>query len=47
MSATQDFDQLKSLFTDPIQQDYEVIRPIVLFSERVAERARQTGLERT
>ena len=47
MSHTQDFDQLQLQFIDPIQRDYEVIRPIVLFAERVAERARQTGLERT
>ncbi len=46
-SASDDFDQLKLLFTDPLQHDYEVIRPIVLFAETVAARSSQTGLERT
>src|SRR5262245_47891209 len=30
-----------------MQHDYEVIRPLVLFAETLAERSRQTGLERT
>jgi transposase InsO family protein len=46
VSASEDFAQLRLKFTDPIQHDYEVIRPIVLFSETTAERSRQTGLER-
>ncbi|MCP4257923.1 MAG: hypothetical protein GY774_10405, partial [Planctomycetes bacterium] len=37
---------LRLKFTDPIQQDYEVIRPVVLFSETITERSRQNGLER-
>ncbi len=45
--ASDDFDQLKLLFTDPIQHDYEVVRPIVLFSETVAVRSAQTDLDRT
>jgi hypothetical protein len=38
---------LRLHFTDPIQHDYEVIRPIVLFAEPVAERSRETDIERT
>ena len=47
MSAAEDFAQYKLQFVDYIQHDYEVIRPIVLFAETIAERRRQTGLERT
>lgn len=47
MAATEDFTQYKLQFVDYIQHDYEVIRPIVLFAETIAERSRQTGLERT
>lgn len=47
MSASEDFAQLKLKFIDPIQYDYEAIRPIVLFAETIAERSRQTGIERT
>lgn len=47
MSAAEDFAQYQLHFIDPIQDDYEVIRPIVLFAETIAERSRQTGLERT
>ena len=47
MSAAEDFAQYKLHFIDAIQHDYEVIRPIVLFAETIAERSRQTGLERT
>ena len=46
MSAAEDFAQYKLHFIDAIQHDYEVIRPIVLFAETIAERSRQTGLER-
>ncbi|MHC4207128.1 MAG: helix-turn-helix domain-containing protein, partial [Planctomycetota bacterium] len=46
-SAAADFAQLQLKFIDPIQHDYELIRPIVLFSDTtVAERSRQTGIER-
>ena len=38
---------LRLHFTNPIQHDYEVIRPIVLFAEPVAERSRETDIERT
>jgi transposase InsO family protein len=47
VSAAEDFTQYQLQFIDPIQYDYEVIRPIVLFAETIAERSRQTGLERT
>lgn len=47
MDAKEDFTQLKLRFTDPIQHDYEVIRPIVLFSQLIAERSRETEIERT
>ena len=47
MSAAEDFAQYQLHFIDAIQHDYEVIRPIVLFAETIAERSRQTGLERT
>jgi hypothetical protein len=44
---TDDFHQLKLLFSDPLQHDYEVIRPIVLFAEQVAVRSEQTGIHRS
>ena len=47
MSAAEDFAQYKLQFVDYIQHDYEVIRPIILFAETIAERSRQTGIERT
>jgi transposase InsO family protein len=47
VSAAEDFTQYQLQLIDPIQYDYEVIRPIVLFAETIAERSRQTGLERT
>ena len=47
MSAKEEFEQIRRQFIDPIQHDYEVIRPIVLFAETAAERSRQTGVERT
>jgi hypothetical protein len=47
VSASEQFDQLKLKFIDYLQHDYEVIRPIVLFAESVAERSRQTEIERT
>ena len=42
-----DFHQLKLRFSDPLQHDYEVIRPIVLFAETVTARSEQIGVERT
>jgi transposase InsO family protein/transposase len=47
VSAAEDFAQYKLQFVDYIQHDYEVIRPIVLFAETIAERSRQTGIERS
>ena len=47
MSAQEDFEHIRRQCVDPIQHDYEVIRPIVLFAETAAERSRQTGVERT
>jgi hypothetical protein len=47
VSAQEEFVHIRQHFIDPIQHDYEVIRPIVLFAETAAERSRQTGIERT
>ena len=47
MPAAEDFAQYKLQCIDDIQHDYEVIRPVVLFAETIAERSRQTGVERT
>jgi transposase InsO family protein len=47
VSAQEEFAHIRQQFIDPIQYDYEVIRPIVLFAETAAERSRQTGVERT
>lgn len=47
MTPAEDFGQLRLRFTDLVQHHYEVIRPIVLFSETVSERSRQTSVERT
>jgi len=43
----EDFTQLKLLFTDPIQHDYETIRPVVLFSQSVNSRSEETEVPRT
>jgi transposase InsO family protein/transposase len=45
--AEEDFHQLKLHFIDPIQHDYELIRPIVLFGAPVTERSQQTDIART
>jgi transposase InsO family protein len=47
MPASEAFAQLRLRFIDPIQHDYEVIRPIVLFAQPVTERSRETEVERT
>jgi hypothetical protein len=47
MSAQEDFEQIKRQVVDPIQHDYEAIRPVVLFSETAAARSLETGIERT
>jgi transposase InsO family protein len=41
------FEQLALRFTDPIQHDYEVIREVVLFGSPPAQRADETGLDRS
>jgi len=47
VSAAEEFAQYQLHFIEYMPHDYEVIRPIVLFAETIAERSRQTGLERT
>ena len=47
MPEQDEFEQIRRQCVDPLQHDYEVIRPIVLFAETAAERSRQTGIERT
>jgi transposase InsO family protein len=47
VSAAAEFAQLRLKFTDPVQHEYEIIRPIVLFETTISERSRQTDLERT
>lgn len=47
MSAQEDFERIKHQVVDPIQHDYEAIRPVVLFSETAAARSLETGIERT
>jgi hypothetical protein len=47
MQREEAFSQLYLRFTDPIQFDYEVIRPIVLFSQSVSERSDETEIPRT
>ena len=44
VQSRQDFAQLQERFRDPMQQRYELIRPLVLFQDRTAtERAEETG----
>jgi transposase len=44
VQSRQDFAQLHERFRDPMQQRYELIRPLVLFQDRTAtERAEETG----
>jgi hypothetical protein len=45
--AQEDFAQIKLHFVDSMQHDYEVIRPLVLFSETAAAHSLETGVERT
>ena len=47
MMPAEDFGQLRLKFTDPIQHEYEIIRPIVPFDKTISERSRQTDTERT
>jgi hypothetical protein len=47
MSTPEEFAQLKLNFIDPIQHQYEVIRPVVLLGETISARSRQTDVERS
>lgn len=47
MQQEEPFSQLYLKFTDPIQYDYEVIRPIVLHSQSVNSRSEETEVPRT
>ncbi|MCA9933325.1 MAG: transposase [Anaerolineales bacterium] len=47
METNHPFSQLQLQFIDPIQHDYEVIRPIILFSQPVAERSHETETPRS
>jgi transposase InsO family protein len=40
---TEQWEQLELLFTSPQQRQYELIRPVVLFGQPAAERARETN----
>jgi len=46
MPVPEDFHQVALRFTDPIQHDYEVIRPIMLADETIVARSYATGLDR-
>lgn len=46
MQPQDDFHQLALRFTDPVQHDYEVIRPLMLFEDTISARSRATGLDR-
>ena len=47
MQQEEPFSQLHLRFTDPIQYDYEVIRPIVLFAQSANSRSQETEVPRT
>jgi hypothetical protein len=47
MKPEEPFTQLYLKFTDPIQYDYEIIRPITLYSETVTARSQETETPRT
>ncbi len=47
MQPEEPFSQLHLRFTDPIQFDYEVIRPIVLFAQSTNSRSQETEVPRT
>ncbi len=42
MTPIEDFGQLRLRFIDPVQHNYEVIRPVVLYSETITERGRSS-----
>ncbi|HLL50588.1 MAG TPA: hypothetical protein VK356_07970 [Thermomicrobiales bacterium] len=41
---TDDGNQLRLLAGSPVQETYEVLRPIVLFGQPIPDRARETGV---
>ena len=43
-APTEQWEQLELLFTSPEQRQYELIRPVVLFGQPAAERARETQM---
>lgn len=47
MNTHESFSQLRLRFTDPVQHDYEAIRPVILFAQPVTERSEETEIERT
>lgn len=47
MDTREPFNQLQLRFTDPIQYDYEAIRPVVLYAEPIAQRSRETEMPRS
>jgi transposase InsO family protein len=47
MQSEESFAQLCLRFTDPIQYDYEVIRPVVLFAQSTNSRSQETETPRT
>ena len=47
MDIVEEFTQLRLRFTDPVQHDYEVIRPVVLFAQSANSRSRETEMPRT
>ena len=47
MDNNEDFTQLRLRFTDPVQHDYEVIRPVVLFAQSANSRSRETEVSCT
>ncbi len=44
IEPTHEWERLVPLFEWPEQENYEVIRPLVLFGEPVAERAGEVGV---
>src|SRR4051794_12115488 len=47
-APTEEWQQVRLLLTESIQETYELLRPILLFGQTSAERARETGTpERT
>ncbi|MGD2050367.1 MAG: hypothetical protein PVH03_12760 [Chloroflexota bacterium] len=47
MDIKEDFTQLRLRLTEPVQHDYEVIRPVVLFAHSANSRSRETEVPRT